>query len=457
MIDFSNSKRVKGAARYKSKINQLYHPTGTIKLSSQEIVYSYKNINSTKFTPILLKEWFPVVKQGGYLIIDYRPNKLLSPRKLEEQIWWLWKNQYQIIYHDFVKDSESRNLDKIKLVKFIKNVTTPLILNNFEILNKSNLNRLIRFICKKISRKESNGNINQWSFCIVSNGKREQWVEESIRAIRSQQIPTYEIIICGIYKGKIDKDIKFMPFTERDDIGWISKKKKLILKKAIHENICFLNDRLYLHKNWFKGMKKWGNCFEQLTCPQLFSNERVMDWVDQPLVIPKENNTTKNLLHYFAADSYLDFRDWSPTITIGAPNNIIKKSIITKNNLWWDESCFYGDREDYYFSSLLNQFGYIARLNPYALINTHTFKELSPTYVKYNPYSLQQKIILDNFYAYLKYSTYLFLVFLKFFHIKLPIKFIGDARGKVYEILLSLSKSKRSDYLEWKKTTLNKS
>lgn len=458
MMDFSSSKKVMGAVHFKSEINQLYHPTGAININSQEIVYAYKNINITKFSPILLKEWFPILKEGGYLIIDYYPNAFEIPRTLEEKMWWLWKNQYKTIWHGFITAKDSRNLNKQKLKEFIGTTKhTTLRNNNLEILNNNNYGKLIRFICRRTTASEkSYGNINQWSFGIVSNGKREIWVKESILAIRKQKIRNYEIIICGIFKGNLDKDIRYIYFEERNDIGWISKKKNLIVKKAQYENICFINDRLFLDKNWFKGIKKWGNCFEHMTCPQLHDNERVMDWVDQPLVIPKEEDSAKNLLHYFAADSYLDFRDWSPTVTIGAPNNIIKKSVIEKNNLWWDESCFYGDREDYFFSTNLNKHGFLERLNPYAILHTRTFKELSPTYVKYNPYSFKEKMILDNFYAYLKFSTYLFLKILKLFHIKLPAKFIGDIRGKIYEFLLSMSKSKRKDYLEWRKTTLNK-
>ncbi len=456
MIDFSNPKKIKGARSFNSEINQLYHPTSKIDSNSQDTVYSYKNISSTKFIPIVLKEWFSIVSNDGYLIIDYYPNKFLTPRKLEEQMWWLWKNQYKIIWHNFIKERDINPLDKKRLVKFIKEITNlELLNNNFEVLNKPNFGKLIRFICKKTLGNESLGSINQWSFGIVSHGKREKWVEESILAIRNQKIPAYEIIICGIYTGKLDKDIKYIHLEERNDIGWISKKKNLILQKAKYENVCFLNDRLFLDKNWFKGMKKWGNFFEHLTCPQLHNKERVMDWVDQPLVIPREGETAKNLLHYFAADSYLDYRDWSPSVTIGAPNNIVKKSIIMKNNLWWDESCFYGDREDFYFSTNLNKHGFIERLNPHAILHTRTFKELSPTYVKYDPYSFEQKIILDNFYAYLKLSTYYFLKILKFFHIKLSIRLITGTRVKVYEFLLSMSKTKRADYLEHKNTIHN--
>ena len=147
--------------------------------------------------------------------------------------------------------------------------------------------------------------------------------------------------LLGCHQALTDKDIKYINFEERNDIGWISKKKNLIVQKAQYENICFLNDRLLLDKNWYKGIKKWGNCFEHITCPQLHGEERVMDWVDQPLVITKDGDETKGFLHYFAADSYMDYRDWSPSITIGAPNNIVKKSIIIRNNLLCDASFFF--------------------------------------------------------------------------------------------------------------------
>ena len=76
MLDLSTTKKVKNSTHWFSEINQLYHPTGIFLTDSQNVVYSQNNINSTKFVHILLKEWFYLVETNGYMIIDYKPNKI---------------------------------------------------------------------------------------------------------------------------------------------------------------------------------------------------------------------------------------------------------------------------------------------------------------------------------------------------------------------------------------------
>ena len=105
----------------------------------------------------------------------------------------------------------------------------------FSILKKTRIQKSIpkrtdkkyfRIICKKIESTKINGDsINKWTFGIVSNGLRKDWINLTIQSIRNQKIPQYEIIICGNYTGKKETDIKYIPFKERDDKGWITKKK----------------------------------------------------------------------------------------------------------------------------------------------------------------------------------------------------------------------------------------
>ena len=51
-------------------------------LKSRRIVYSKDVINLTNFYPILLKEWFFILKKEGYLVIDYLPNKILDTNSI---------------------------------------------------------------------------------------------------------------------------------------------------------------------------------------------------------------------------------------------------------------------------------------------------------------------------------------------------------------------------------------
>lgn len=392
------------------EINQLYHPTGEFKTDFYEKVYSKDNLNKHKFVPILLKEWFYLVKKSGYLVIDYIPNKICNKEKLEDMMLWLWKGSYEIVSHKRIK------------------------------------NNRLRFICRKIiDTKVEGDSISKWTFGIITKGKRNDWVEQIIISIREQNIPNYEIIICGTYYDRGERDIKYIPFNQRDDKGWITKKKNLIVKAAKFENICMLHDRIVLDKDWYKGMKKWGNCFENLGCQQLYEGVRVNDWVASHYFI--NNKEGKK----FAFESYVDYRDWYSTIWFMGQLNIFKKSILTKNKLWWDETLYYGE-EDPVFSANLHKAGFIHRFNNFSKVKTLTHKYLNPTLVKYDVYSQEPHIELNSNNSYLKLTVFVFFKMLNIFHITLSFETLKNTRGRIYTLFLMLNPQRFIFNQEWRKT-----
>lgn len=402
-LDFSVNKN-------KFQINQLYHPTGKFKRDFYEKVYSKYDLNKTKFFPVLLKEWFYLVKKEGFLVIDYQPNKICDKEKLEQIMKWLWDEKYRVIYHDYI--------------------------------NKKDL----RFICKKtVNTKISGDDITKWTFGIITNGKRAEWIDKIIGSIRKQKIPFYEIIICGTYLGKIESDIRYIHFDKKDNRGWITKKKNLIVKKARYENVCMLHDRMVLGEDWYKGMKRWGNCFENLGCKQLFDGVRVNDWIASHFLISSKDGRK------FSFESYVDYRDWYESIWFLGQLNIFKKSIITKNNLWWNEDLYYGQREDSDFSARLHRKGFIHRLNNFAVVETLTNKYVNPTYIKYDPNSLIPHMKLDNSNAFLKLTSYLFLKLLSILGISLSFSVLENIRGRIYTLILMFNPKKYFYNREWRK------
>lgn len=321
----------------KSQINQLFHPTGELGQDSQEIVYSKDTVNATKFYPILLKEWFYLVKQGGFLVIDYKPNKqslplrgkILDFQKLEETMWWLWKGKYNILSH-------GEEQGKVSLPKLGSGYT--------------------RFICQKlVSTKKDGDDINKWTFGIITKGERDDWLEEIIKSIKDQKIPNYEIIICGTYRDRKEKNFKYIPFFERDDRAWITKKKNLIAKEAKYENICIIHDRIVFDKNWFVGMKKYGNCFDVLCNQQTLKDKgiRTGDWLTYGY----------GKLGSPYGISQLRYNDWDYYIYMGGQLSILKKSI------WevcpWNETLYWGE-EDVELSFRFRDLGHLIRFNEYS-------------------------------------------------------------------------------------------
>src|SRR3989344_4664835 len=184
VLDLSSKPRVKGAKHWFQEINQLYHPTGEFEQDSQDIVYSYDNLNTTKFVPILLKEWFYLVKEGGYLVIDYIPNKRSNFKKLEQQMWWLWKGKYDIVYHGKI---EQRAQNKEQIIDFVKNPPDQPDPSKED-------GSYYRFVVKKLeSTKILGDSVGKWTFGMLTMGDRNECVKQTLRgtAIRSGDWITY--------------------------------------------------------------------------------------------------------------------------------------------------------------------------------------------------------------------------------------------------------------------------
>lgn len=198
---------------------------------------------------------------------------------------------------------------------------------------------------------EEGDNINKWSFCIITKGDKNDWMENLIQSIRNQNIPEYEILVCGTYYDRKEDDIRYIPFSEKDDSGWITKKKNLLCQEAKYENLCMLHDRIVLTPGWFEGMKKYGNDFEVLGCivKDKYGN-RVGDW------------TTYGCEYKgFPYIGNLQYQDWDKWGYLDGGFWIIKRNILLKCPL--NEELFLNQSEDYELSRRLYINGYVTRIN----------------------------------------------------------------------------------------------
>lgn len=314
IIDQSNSE----------DINNFYRPSSKYVPESFDAVdlkncFDKTNIN---FLPIVLKEWFFLLKVKGTLKIFYSPKFFgIDPLYLEKTLWWLFEKKYKILSHDYQKESA------------------------------------ILSLTKEISILRKDDGIDHWSFGMVTNGVRKDFIEKSIKSIRNLKIPNYEIIICGNYAGEKSKDIKYIEFRERDDRGWITRKKNIIAKNAAYSNLCIFHDRIVFDRDWYDGMKKFGNNFEVIGCVQKLSNgERAGDWFSL--------GTKFNDSGFMYKMEQLDYKDWDRYVYISGQITLIKKYIWEEVS--WNETIYWQEGEDIEYSSRLTERGYIPRFNPFS-------------------------------------------------------------------------------------------
>lgn len=370
MLDLSRKQKIAHAQHWFSDVDQLYHPTGVFGQEFSDLVYAYNILQSTKFLPIVLKELFYLVEGNGYLVLDYQPSEMFDWQKLESYMWWLWEKRYEIVYHDTIGRGDMTGLDESSLKTFIRKQEGHSKKDiAFETRLSHSKGSYFRFICKKITSLQIPGDsIDKWTFGVITNGKREGWMERILKSIRAQSIPQYETIVCGTYYSRNESDFRYIPFNARDEKGWISKKKNLIAENARFNNLCIMHDRLLLDSGWFAGMKKYGNIFEAITCQQISANgNRAGDWLTTN---GSYDEKTAHFQQYRI--ELLNYRDWDFWAYLGGQLTIIKKHVWAA--VPWNETLYWNGGEDVDLSLRLQQSGQIIRVNPDAIIKTITWR-----------------------------------------------------------------------------------
>jgi hypothetical protein len=360
ILEFSHKRRIDNSLLWSKEINQFYHPSGNFSNASFKYVYSFDLINNTKFDPVLLKEWFFLIEKNGYLTVDYKPSYANGRQLFEEMLWWLFKDKFKIIFHDDIELNDLSLTDD-KLINYI--VEKDHSKNKKKFKESSNWTRLI--IKKKDELVHSMGDINKWTFGVITNGSRPDYVTRLIESIRDQEIDEYEILICGSYNGDLGTDTELIKFGDRDEHGWITRKKNLIIKKATYDNLMIVHDRMFLKSNWYEGMKEWGNSFEVLSIPQTHygTKERLAVWQHY-------HYSKNNIYKWNVPLAHMDYRDWGRYMLDCGAVVLGKKEIL--ENLLFDETLYWGDFEDCILSNKLVELGHIFRLNPYAEVYSIT-------------------------------------------------------------------------------------
>jgi GT2 family glycosyltransferase len=201
----------------------------------------------------------------------------------------------------------------------------------------------------------------------VSPNHNHDWLENLIDSIHSQEYDAieYEIIL------------------EHDDSekpGCISAKKNNIAKKATYGTLCIMNDNMLLDKNWYTGIKRFGQQWNIL-CNPVYTAEgtRHVSWNVNPFYmhhairqdsgkyIPMLMNVAphENEAAYVNGLPY-DVGDLSHIQYIGGAYILCRKSVIEA--VPFNEDIVYGMGvgEDVEWSYRLNKAGYTFRFNPYS-------------------------------------------------------------------------------------------
>lgn len=245
----------------------------------------------------------------------------------------------------------NNHLGFIRSESQIKNEFSLSTKNRYILIDESKIGKTFELTYKKIkSTTIPADKIHNWSFGIITNGKKQDSVNKLINSIECQDIKNYEIIICGPKFSTDDKRIVNIDDVHIDNEirGPICHKKNRIIKKCKYENVAIFHDRYFLPNDWFLNMKEYGNFFELLSMPNIGpSGGRVNDYTFFP---------AKPFQKKFKFNPLRNYNFWSDNWYSQGGVIISKKRILLDNLL--DENLYWGELEDVAFSQILNLKGY---------------------------------------------------------------------------------------------------
>ena len=191
---------------------------------------------------------------------------------------------------------------------------------------------------KCLATLEASDEITSWSFGVISDGRKNDFITRLINSIINQKIPNFEIIICGPYvipKELIGTNIILLNDVKlKQDIRPPTPaKKNKIIERAKYNNLCIMHDRFSLPDNWFSNFKYYGNYFDILCLPTIdtHGNRFRVDWMsfNYPVTQIKKQNKS------------LKYCKWSHDAIIQGGIIIAKKNLISKfmfdERLHWEE------------------------------------------------------------------------------------------------------------------------
>jgi hypothetical protein len=243
--------------------------------------------------------------------------------------------------------------------------------------------------------------INNWSFGIISNGKKNSWVLDLIKSIEDQNIPKYEIIICG--PSPYDGDRKLVAkntiiindvLLEDDIRAPITHKKNAIIRKAQFNNLCIMHDRYLLPKTWFKAFCEYGNYFDALCLrtQNQDGNRFGVDWMK---------------FHYPLADRFklnrpLEYGEWHEEAIIPGGVILLKKNLI--ESILLDERLFWDEMEDIQLSKNAYINGLLISVDPLNYFISREVRHSVSSYSWYRLHIYEKYLWLRSILAnYLKY------------------------------------------------------
>lgn len=275
-----------------------------------------KDLASFKQWPLILDEGLRALKPGGVIVVRLIESGLLSIFQLANAIEKWTEGRYVLI--DQVSDN-GRFLLAVQLTHQEPRGASP----------------------------------DDFTFALVTDGKKPGSVSafvDSVLALPATAGAPYEILVCGPAEvmtslGLRSSRVRLIPQPERfSDLGWITRKKNLLVDAGTRENIVVVHDRYSLPADFIANMARFGGDFDVLVPRQTSTDGQPLpDWV-----------TLSDYLNW-STPGWLEFGDFHPFGYVNGGVIVAKRERLKRTR--WSELLFWGQAEDIDLSRRLQDAG----------------------------------------------------------------------------------------------------
>ena len=240
----------------------------------------------------------------------------------------------------------------------LKSIVAQITGNQFELISQSQTPRVgtekghskwaIRYRRVAEQPRWHSDPINGLTIGVLTLGDRPEELSNLVKTARQYATVPIEFIIVSpspIESIQGQPDVKEIQFSERDDFGWITRKKNLICEAATHSDIVVCHDRFEFTQHFFDAFKTWGTNYG-IAAPRLVlpDGRRGLDWG----VVRGENLT-------WCQGGLISYRDYSQYSYVPGGVTLIRKSFWEQ--FPWSEQLYWNEHEDVELSRRVQRSG----------------------------------------------------------------------------------------------------
>ncbi|MCA9140377.1 MAG: hypothetical protein KDB00_26580, partial [Planctomycetales bacterium] len=229
----------------------------------------------------------------------------------------------------------------------LKAVINQVAAGRFEIVHQSQNPRVgtekgfskwsLRYRCTGQDARWHSEPMNGLTIGVLTLGDRMEELNQLINTARTHCDVPYEIVLIApksIEAFEGHDDVRQIQFSERDDLGWITRKKNLICGGAKYSDIVVCHDRFEFTESFFEAFHTWGWSYGIAAVRlQLPDGKRALDWG----VVQGDNFT-------WCKGGLLNYRDYSRFSYVPGGVTLIRKSFWEQ--FPWCEDLYWNEHED---------------------------------------------------------------------------------------------------------------